>query len=189
MAEQTTGKLTERPEPIPAAVWEWMPALPFEYPGICSILPLPRILLDKLCPPVSGARFRVSELVISPTEVNPGQPVSISVLVTNIGSEAGTKTITLGGDFMAEQVVSLEPGESTTVSFDVIPDVARSYSITVNGLHGSFRATTVPVADIRIENLVIEPPEVMVGEAVTISVVATNYGGASGSKTINCTVS
>jgi len=45
------------------------------------------------------------------------------------------------------------------------------------------------VADIRVENLIVEPTEVEVGEAVSISVVATNYGMASGSKKITCTVS
>ncbi|MBA7688719.1 hypothetical protein ES703_97208 [subsurface metagenome] len=46
-----------------------------------------------------------------------------------------------------------------------------------------------PAADIRLENLVIEPAEVYVGEKVTISVVATNYGNKSGSRTVTCTVS
>ncbi|MBA7614647.1 hypothetical protein ES703_21915 [subsurface metagenome] len=44
-------------------------------------------------------------------------------------------------------------------------------------------------ADIRVENLVIEPSEVNVGEEVLISVTATNYGMASGSKRITCNVS
>ena len=44
-------------------------------------------------PPV--AQFVVSDLVISPTEVYPGEAVSISVTVKNIGQVAGTATITL----------------------------------------------------------------------------------------------
>ena len=44
------------------------------------------------------------------------------------------------------------------------------------------------VADIRVENLTIEPVEVYVGDQVTISVVAKNYGTASGSKVITCNV-
>ena len=41
------------------------------------------------------AEFEVSDLVIEPATVNVGEPVSISVLVTNIGEKAGTKTVML----------------------------------------------------------------------------------------------
>lgn len=135
-----------------------------------------------------GAEFKVSDLVISPEEVSPGQSVTISCLVKNIGSEAGDYTLKLGGDFMAEQMVTLEPGESTTVSFTVTPDRVKTYSVTVDGLSGSFRATEVPVADIRVENLGITPTEVYIGETVTISVTATNYGAVAGTKRIVCNV-
>lgn len=46
-----------------------------------------------------------------------------------------------------------------------------------------------PVSDIRAENLIITPSEVYVGEKVSISVTAKNYGTAAGKKTIICTVS
>lgn len=163
---------------------EWLPQEPSQGP------PLPEwmgIYWPWYTPP--GAEFKVSGLVISPTEVNLGQPVIISCQVTNIGAEAGTYTVRLGGDFMAEQTVSLAPGESKTVSFQVTPTVAKVHSVSVDGLTGTFRATSVPVADIRVENLVISPAEVMVGETVSISVEATNYGTAAGTKRIVCTVS
>lgn len=41
------------------------------------------------------AEFTVSDLVIEPTEVNVGEPVSISCLVTNVGGRTGTKTVIL----------------------------------------------------------------------------------------------
>ena len=140
----------------------------------------------KAAPP--GAEFEVSDLTISPQEVNPGQPVTISCTVTNIGSEAGSYTVYLGGDFVAQQTVTLAPGESKTVAFTVTPTAAKTYSVSVDGLYGSFVATTLPVADIRVESLVISPTEVYIGEPVTISVIATNYGSATGTKTIICTV-
>ncbi|MBA7629843.1 hypothetical protein ES703_37350 [subsurface metagenome] len=132
--------------------------------------------------------FEVSNLVISPAEVQVGYPVIISCLVTNIGAEAGTYIIHLGGDFVADKTVTLQPGESRTVSFEVTPTVAKTYSVSVDGLHGSFVATEEAVADIRVEDLEISPSEVMVGETVTISVTATNYGTAAGSKVITCDV-
>jgi len=89
---------------------------------------------------------------------------------------------------MAQQSVTLQPGESKEVSFTVTPTTAKTYSVSVDGLSGSFVCTTVPVADIRVEDLIISAAEVYVGEPVTISVVVTNYGAVAGSKTITCTV-
>ena len=163
---------------------DWIPQEPWQGPPLPEFL---NIYWPWYKPP--GAEFRVSDLVISPTEVNPGQVVTISCKVTNIGSEAGSTIIHLGGDFVAEQTVTLEPGESRAISFEVTPDVAKTYQVSVDGLSGSFVATTMPVADIRVEELTITPSEVMVGEVVTISVRATNYGGAAGSRTITCNVS
>lgn len=163
---------------------EWLPQEPWQGPPLPEFLD---IFWPWYTPPT--AEFRVSDLVISPTEVNPGQIVTISCTVTNISAEAGSYTITLGGDFMAERSVTLNPGESAVVSFEVTPAVAKSYHISVDGLTGTFRAVEVPVADIRVEDLVIEPAEVYVGEPVTISVTATNYGTAPGTKRIVCTVS
>jgi len=44
---------------------------------------------------------------------------------------------------MAEQSVSLAPGESKVVSFEATPTKARTYQVSVNGLTGSFVATEV----------------------------------------------
>lgn len=41
------------------------------------------------------AEFQVTDLVITPSEVYVGEPVSISALVKNIGGQRGTKTVTL----------------------------------------------------------------------------------------------
>ena len=151
--------------------------------------PLPRCL--KIYWPwytPEGAEFKVSDLVISAEEVNPGQTVTITCLVKNTGSETGDYIVKMGGDFMAEQSLTLAPGESKSISFTVTPTVAKTYSVSVDGLSGSFRVTEAPVADIRVENLTIEPEQVYVGEKVTISVTATNYGATTGTKKIVCNV-
>ena len=45
---------------------------------------------------------------------------------------------------MTTQNVSLKSGESTTVSFTYVPNVAKTYQINVNGLTGSFTAGAMP---------------------------------------------
>ncbi len=42
---------------------------------------------------------------------------------------------------MAEQNVTLQPGESKVVSFEATPTVAKVYQVSVDGLTGSFEAT------------------------------------------------
>jgi len=162
---------------------EWLPQEPWQGPPLPEFL---GIYWPWYIP--SGAEFTVGNLVISPMEVNLGQIVTISCLVTNIGEEAGNFTVKLGGDFMAQQTVSLQPGESKTVSFEVTPATAKTYNVSVDGQSGTFQAVTAPVADIRVENLTITPSQVYVGEKVTISVTAVNNGNAAGTKTITCNV-
>jgi len=41
---------------------------------------------------------------------------------------------------MAEQSVTLQPGESKVVSFEATPHEAKVYHVSVNGLSGSFKA-------------------------------------------------
>lgn len=142
----------------------------------------------KAAPPIPPADIRLSDLAINPPEVNPGQKVTISATVTNIGGERGSYQVTLGGDFMATKSVTLNPGESKAVSFQVTPAELGVYSVNVDGLTGSFSVVAVPVADIRLSELVIEPREVNIGGTVTITVVATNYGAAAGLRTITCLV-
>jgi len=45
---------------------------------------------------------------------------------------------------MAEQKVTLQPGESKVVSFEAIPREVKTYHISVDGLSGSFRAISPP---------------------------------------------
>lgn len=45
---------------------------------------------------------------------------------------------------MAEQSVTLQPGESKAVSFEVVPHEARAYQVSVDGLSGSFTALAPP---------------------------------------------
>ena len=47
---------------------------------------------------------------------------------------------------MAEQTVSLNPGESQVVSFKVTPSEAREYLVAVDGLQGGFVASEAPAA-------------------------------------------
>ncbi|GAI87192.1 unnamed protein product [marine sediment metagenome] len=48
---------------------------------------------------------------------------------------------------MVEQTVTLNPGESTLVTFEAIPHEAKTYHVSVDGLAGSFVAREAPPAE------------------------------------------
>lgn len=87
---------------------------------------------------------------------------------------------------MAQQTVTLQPGESKQVSFEAIPHEAKTYNVKVNGLTGSF----VVIAATKF----YMPPQMTVEVTnglilaqywkCLFSVVITNKGETSGTRTI-----
>jgi DMSO/TMAO reductase YedYZ molybdopterin-dependent catalytic subunit len=81
------------------------------------------------------ATFTLSNLSVSPTEVDIGEAVTVSVLVTNTGDATGTYQVALNVDEAAEDTkeVTLAGGTSQTVTFTVARDVEATYSVNING--------------------------------------------------------
>ena len=86
------------------------------------------------------ATFTIGSLSISPPEVSAGEPVAISLMVTNTGEVAGNHTVTLKiNGLIAETVeVAVTGGASETVTFTTSHDETGIHSVDVNGLSGSF---------------------------------------------------
>jgi len=98
------------------------------------------------------ARFTVSGLHISPDEVAPGEAVTVTVEVLNVGEEEGIYELELVIDGLVEQSrnVSLDGGEATTIVFTVKREGDKVYSVQTDGLSGKFAVTiaTTKVAGI-----------------------------------------
>lgn len=100
------------------------------------------------------AAFEVSSLHISPTEVEIGETVNITVLVANTGGQPGSYQVILkinsvaeaGGEVAdvvagvaeADREVAINAGASKQVSFTTSKDTPGLYLVEVNGLTGSF---------------------------------------------------
>lgn len=97
-------------------------------------------------PPPEPAAFSVSNLTIQPVEVQPKETVTITVLVANTGGWVGSYTIVLkvNGVKEAEKRVTIAAGESQVVSFTVAKEDPGSYSVTADGLSGSFTISAAP---------------------------------------------
>lgn len=109
------------------------------------------------------AEFVLSDLVIEPMEVGPGENVEISVNVTNVGDLEGTYTVTLNiGDLVeATKNVTLAGGATQTVTFTVSRDVEGTHNVEVDGLMGTFVVTAPPAL----------PPVVPLAITVTVIVL------------------
>ena len=132
---------------------------------------------------VGEARFRVENLRISPWRVKAGEAATVSVDVTNSGEVAGTLTLSLTVDSAVREArdVSLEPGETETVSFTVVENELGVHQIEVAGLTGVL-IVELPSGqpDVRIVRMWILPGRVDPGENVEIQVETVNLGTALG---------
>ena len=88
----------------------------------------------------SAAKFEVAGMTVTPAEVNPEAPVTVSVTVTNIGDLTDSYTVELKiyDSSVQNKAVTLKGSESQTVSFTVTQDTAGVYTVSVGGLSGKF---------------------------------------------------
>lgn len=86
------------------------------------------------------ASFSITNLLISPSEVDIGENVTISILVTNTGDVPGSYEAVLKINGVVEVIkgVTLNAGASEEILFTTVKDVAGGYSVEVSGLEGSF---------------------------------------------------
>ncbi len=92
------------------------------------------------------AVFTLSDLSITPAEVNIGGSVAISVLITNTGDLTGSQAVTLkiNGAVVETRTVEVSGGYSEKVSFGITADTARTYTVNVDGLSKTFEVKAAP---------------------------------------------
>jgi hypothetical protein len=137
------------------------------------------------------AAISVSNLTISPVQVDVGQAVTISVQVTNNGDFTGSYNVALkvNNAVVATRDVSVAGGTTRTVEFTVTQDAGGTYSVYVNGLTGTFTVKPPPTpATFTTSALSIAPDTADIGEMVTISVLVTNDGDLSGTYQVTAKV-
>lgn len=129
------------------------------------------------------AVFEVTDLAISPSQVDKGESADISVTVKNIGDSGGSHSLELkiNGEVEATERVDLDAGASKTVTFTVTKNTPGEYSIQIADLKGLL---TVTAAVFHVTDLTISPKEVNQGEPIEISVDVTNVGSEQGSYTL-----
>jgi len=137
--------------------------------------------------PPTPAEFVLRELNIEPAEIELGDNVTVSVIVENIGEEAGSYNVTLTVDEKESyEVVQLEGGDKSEVVFLLTEFDAGYYNVEVNGLTGSFTVLAPPIpAEFTFSNLVVDPVQVEPGEEVSVSVTVANIGEEAGTVVVD----
>lgn len=126
--------------------------------------------------------FSVSNLTITPNQVKAGEPVTITAIVSNNGSEAGTYSVVLRINGMVDNIIDLmlSPGASQATTFTIIKDIGGDYYAEVDGLSGTFIVIPLVPANFFVSNLGITPERAKQGESVIITAMVTNNGGLPG---------
>jgi len=125
--------------------------------------------------------FTVADLSVTPKEANLGESVTISILATNISDLTISHKVTLKIDNVAvvAKDITLDGGDSQTVTFTTAKDAAGAYTVTVDGLSGTF--VVRGLTTFALSKLSTTPAEVVIGEEVAISASITNTGNFTGS--------
>ena len=129
--------------------------------------------------PIKPATFIYTNLKASPLEAFAGQPIQISVNVTNIGDLEGETTIDLEingvvKDSTSRSLAGLNTCE--TVEFTVIETDVGEHTVKIGDLTTTFLLTEAPpnVSKIKLAILRTNPTEVWPDEPITISATANN---------------
>jgi len=90
--------------------------------------------------PPSPAQFTITGLDVTPEQVLPGQPVTVSAQVTNVGDSEGSYTVnlTVNGQVEQTKAVTLAPEAMESVTFTVTKEVPGSYIVSMGDLSKEF---------------------------------------------------
>jgi len=177
------GPLPAAPTPTPGPTAT--PALMPSAAPTPTAFPTPGPMAAPHAAPTARAVFSVSNLTITPNQVKEGEPVTISAIVANNGTESSKYSVVLriGGVVEGITELTLAPGASQPAIFTVTKD-AGNYYAELDGLAGTFGVIALIPAHFSVGNLVIAPDRVKQGDSITVSAVATNTGEVAGAYSV-----
>ena len=92
------------------------------------------------------AAFTISDLTITPAEVNVGETVTISATVTNTGDLTGDyeAILNIDGVVIATKKITLDGPASQELTFTTSKDAGGTYTVGLGGLSGTFTVKAPP---------------------------------------------
>ncbi len=100
--------------------------------------------ISYIFPLIPPANFQISNLEVTPHEVEAGEEVTVSVRIANVGGQTGSYTLQLLINQTTEETktLTLEEGTSTTTKFKIIKQTPGTYNIEIDGLVDKFTVRT-----------------------------------------------
>jgi hypothetical protein len=94
---------------------------------------------------IAAYKFELGKMTVTPQEVQAGQPVQVSVIARNAGGSpnAYVGTLYVDGQEYARQAVSLNPGDSGTLAFQVSNLQAGNHNLTLGDSAGIVRVYAI----------------------------------------------
>jgi hypothetical protein len=145
----------------------------------------------KVTSPETAPNITVSNLSISPAEINAGNKVTLAAKVNNGGTVEGSYKVdlTLNSTLVESREVKIPGLSSRNVEFTVSPEVAGTYSVNLSGLKGTFSVTMpVSLASFDLSEVALSADKFRVGEKVTVSAFVNNVGDMPGIFTVSIKV-
>ncbi len=96
--------------------------------------------------PLKPAEFEVSDLVLTPSEAQPGATITVSAKIANIGEMEGNYTLELklDGETVETESVTLAGGTSQEISFTISSEEEGTHTVEVYELSDSFTVKSPP---------------------------------------------
>jgi hypothetical protein len=138
--------------------------------------------------------FSISDLSINRTTAKVGEPIGISMKVTNQVNVTTNYQITLLLNGVETQTKSgvLDAAAAATVLFEVIEQNEGKFNFAIGSLKGNFTITpSAPLpkpAEFQISNLTIDPEIGQIGTAINITAKVTNVGEITGDYSASLTI-
>lgn len=133
-----------------------------------------------ITPYVPDDQFALSAIRFDPPGARPGEGVTASVDVTNLGTRNLTRTIEfqLGGETLARRQVALGVGARTTLDFGFLAPEPGAHNVSIGYQRATFRSLTPP--DINIQHVSFSPSTLRAGSSASLLVFLENRGEQAG---------
>jgi hypothetical protein len=143
----TNGSCTDVPSPVNLSAnasamprGNYSASITITSPGASNNRQIVPVTLYVGVSPPSPAQFTITGLDVTPEQVLPGQPVTVSAQVTNVGGSEGNYTVnlTVNGQVEQTKAVTLAPEAMEPVTFTVTKEAPGSYTVSIGDLTKEF---------------------------------------------------
>jgi len=133
-------------------------------------------------------QFEYVNLQISPQQIMAGDTISVSIELKNVGTAKGICPVTLSinEEEIEGREVSIESGETKTVTFTIAGKSPGTYKIDINNYFTTI--TVLRPAEFKLEKLSVSPGEVQMGREVRVVAGIRNSGDVEGLHHLSLTV-